>query len=120
VQTDRLILVTFVDDFSSLARLVTGVISTLSFILDIVIENGQLELLLENYSAAAETATGSVAAVRGFRMTVFTSLKRYNPHGLMALMILQFFMHMSPSCCSFLYFSFDLYKCRKLVGFTLS
>jgi Spatacsin C-terminus len=79
-----------VDDFSSLARLVTGVISTLSFILDIVIENGQLELLLENYSAAAETATGSVAAVRGFRMTVFTSLKRYNPHGLMALIICNF------------------------------
>ncbi|KAF3326937.1 hypothetical protein FCM35_KLT08567 [Carex littledalei] len=72
------------DDFSSLARLVTGVANfrSFSFILDILIESGQLELLLEKYSAAAETATGSVAAVRGFRMTVLTSLKRYNPHDL--------------------------------------
>ncbi|KAJ3701358.1 hypothetical protein LUZ61_005063 [Rhynchospora tenuis] len=72
------------DDFSSLARLVTGVakFQSLSFILDILIENGQLELLLKKYSAAAEAATGSVAAVRGFRMAVLTSLKRYNPHDL--------------------------------------
>ncbi|XP_078164792.1 spatacsin carboxy-terminus protein isoform X3 [Carex rostrata] len=72
------------DDFSSLARLVTGVANfrSFSFILDILIESGQLELLLEKYSAAAETATGSVAAVRGIRMTVLTSLKRYNPHDL--------------------------------------
>jgi spatacsin len=72
------------DDFSSLARLVTGVTNfhSFSFILDILIENGQLELLLEKYSAAAETATGSAAAVRGFRMTVLTSLKCYNPHDL--------------------------------------
>jgi hypothetical protein len=43
--------------------------------------------LLEKYSAAAETATGSGAAVRGFFMTVLTSLKCYNPHDLLFAML---------------------------------
>ncbi|XP_077212898.1 spatacsin carboxy-terminus protein isoform X2 [Tasmannia lanceolata] len=46
-------------DFSCLARLVTGVSNfhALNFILGILIENGQLELLLHKYSAA-DTTTG--------------------------------------------------------------
>lgn len=105
------------DDFSSLARLVTGVANfrSFSFILDILIESGQLELLLEKYSAAAETATGSVAAVRGIRMTVLTSLKRYNPHDLDA-----FAMVCASVTLYFLYLGFSLYKCRKLVDPALS
>ncbi|KAJ3694138.1 hypothetical protein LUZ60_009618 [Juncus effusus] len=74
-------------DFPCLARLITGVTNfhSLSFILDILIENGRLELLLQKYSAAAEAATGSAAAVRGFRMAVLTALKRFNPRDLDAL-----------------------------------
>lgn len=70
-------------DFSCLARLVTGVSNfhALSFILGILIENGQLELLLHKYSAA-ETTTGTSEAVRGFRMAVLTALKHFNPHDL--------------------------------------
>lgn len=70
-------------DFTCLARLVTGVSNfhALNFILGILIENGQLELLLQKYSAA-ESATGKSEAVRGFRMAVLTSLKNFNPHDL--------------------------------------
>ncbi|CAD5188311.1 unnamed protein product [Musa acuminata subsp. malaccensis] len=70
-------------DFSCLARLVTGVSNfhALNFILNILIENGQLVLLLQKYSTA-EMATGTAAAVRGFRMAVLTSLKLFNPHDL--------------------------------------
>lgn len=66
-------------DFSCLARLITGVSNfhSLSFILSILIENGQLELLLQKYSAT-DTATGTPASVRGFRMAVITSLKHFN------------------------------------------
>ncbi|CAN6442246.1 unnamed protein product [Victoria cruziana] len=69
-------------DFACLARLVTGVSNfhALNFILDILIENGQLELLLQKFSAA-ET-TGAAEAVRGFRMAVLSSLKRFNPQDL--------------------------------------
>ncbi|PIA25431.1 hypothetical protein AQUCO_11400007v1 [Aquilegia coerulea] len=68
-------------DFTCLARLVTGVSNfhALNFILGILIENGQLDLLLQKYSAA-ESATGTAEAVRGFRMAVLTSLKHFNPH----------------------------------------
>ncbi|KAK9134405.1 hypothetical protein Syun_013735 [Stephania yunnanensis] len=68
-------------DFSCLARLVTGVSNfhALNFILGMLIENGQLELLLQKYSAA-EIATGSAEAVRGFRMAVLTALKKFNPY----------------------------------------
>ncbi|KAF9603991.1 hypothetical protein IFM89_039345 [Coptis chinensis] len=70
-------------DFTCLARLVTGVSNfhALNFILGILIENGQLELLLQKYSAA-DSATGTADAVRGFRMAVLTSLKHFNPHDL--------------------------------------
>ncbi|KAF8404468.1 hypothetical protein HHK36_009353 [Tetracentron sinense] len=70
-------------DFSCLARLVTGVgnFHALHFILGILIENGQLDLLLQKYSSA-DTTTGTAEAVRGFRMAVLTSLKHFNPHDL--------------------------------------
>ncbi|KAM6563640.1 hypothetical protein CsatB_023638 [Cannabis sativa] len=66
-------------DFSCLARLITGVgnFHALNFILGILIENGQLDLLLQKYSAATDTNT---SAVRGFRMAVLTSLKHFNPN----------------------------------------
>lgn len=71
-------------DFPCLARLITGVgnFHALNFILGILIENGQLELLLQKYSAAADTHTGTAQAVRGFRMAVLTSLKQFNPNDL--------------------------------------
>ncbi|XP_024032136.1 uncharacterized protein LOC21400717 isoform X2 [Morus notabilis] len=71
-------------DFACLARLITGVgnFHALNFILGILIENGQLDLLLQKYSAAADTNTGTAEAVRGFRMAVLTSLKHFNPNDL--------------------------------------
>lgn len=71
-------------DFSCLARLITGVgnFHTLNFILGILIENGQLDLLLQKYSAAADANSGTAEAVRGFRMAVLTSLKQFNPSDL--------------------------------------
>ncbi|KAF5727677.1 hypothetical protein HS088_TW22G01373 [Tripterygium wilfordii] len=71
-------------DFPCLARLITGVgnFHTLNFILGILIENGQLDLLLQKYSAAADTNTGTAEAVRGFRMAVLTSLQHFNPNDL--------------------------------------
>ncbi|CAK9177527.1 unnamed protein product [Ilex paraguariensis] len=73
-------------DFPCLARLITGVgnVHALNFILGILIENGQLDLLLQKYSAAADTNTGPAEAVRGFRMSVLTSLKQFNPNDLYA------------------------------------
>ncbi|XP_028951098.2 uncharacterized protein [Malus domestica] len=71
-------------DFSCLARLITGVgnFHALNFILGILIENGQLDLLLQKYSAAADASAGTAEAVRGFRMAVLTSLKHFNPNDL--------------------------------------
>ncbi|GER35123.1 spatacsin, partial [Striga asiatica] len=71
-------------DFSCLARLITGVgnFHALDFILGILIENGQLDLLLQKYSAAADANSGTAEAVRGFRMAVLTSLKQFNPNDL--------------------------------------
>ncbi|GMH24506.1 hypothetical protein Nepgr_026349 [Nepenthes gracilis] len=71
-------------DFSCLARLITGVgnFHALNFILGILIENGQLDLLLQKYSAAVDVSTGTAEAVRGFRMAVLTSLKHFNPNDL--------------------------------------
>ncbi|KAK9670568.1 hypothetical protein RND81_13G209900 [Saponaria officinalis] len=71
-------------DFSCLARLITGVgnFHALNFILGILIENGQLDLLLQKYSAAADANTGVAKAVRGFRMAVVTALKHFNPNDL--------------------------------------
>ncbi|KAL5818547.1 hypothetical protein ACOSQ4_022389 [Xanthoceras sorbifolium] len=69
-------------DFQCLARLITGVgnFHALNFILGILIENGQLDLLLQKYSAAADTNTSTAEA--GFRMAVLTSLKHFNPNDL--------------------------------------
>ncbi|CAM8951081.1 unnamed protein product [Rhodiola kirilowii] len=71
-------------DFPCLARLITGVgnFHALHFILGILIENGQLDLLLQKFSAAADANTGTAEAVRGFRMAVLTSLKHYSPDDL--------------------------------------
>lgn len=71
-------------DFPCLARLITGVgnFHALNFILGILIENGQLDLLLQKYSAAADTNTGTAETVRGFRMAVLTSLKQFNSNDL--------------------------------------
>lgn len=76
-------------DFPCLARLITGVgnFHALNFILGILIENGQLDLLLQKYSAAADTNTGTAEAVRGFRMAVLTSLKHFNSKDLDALAV---------------------------------
>lgn len=74
-------------DFSCLARLMTGVgnFHALNFILGILIENGQLDLLLQKFSAAIDASSGTAAAnnakvIRGFRMAVLTSLKQFNPN----------------------------------------
>lgn len=71
-------------DFPCLARLITGVgnFHALNFILGILVENGQLDLLLQKYSAVADTNAGTGDTVRGFRMAVLTSLKHFNPKDL--------------------------------------
>nr|GMC60290.1 protein DDB_G0268328-like [Ipomoea batatas] len=71
-------------DFPCLARLITGVgnFYSLNFILGILIENGQLDLLLQKFSAAVDANAGFAEAVRGFRMAVLTSLKQFNPNDL--------------------------------------
>ncbi|RAL44025.1 hypothetical protein DM860_014162 [Cuscuta australis] len=71
-------------DFPCLARLITGVgnFHSLNFILGILIENGQLDLLLQKISNAVDASAGTVEAVRGFRMAVLTSLKQFNPNDL--------------------------------------
>ncbi|KAL2630311.1 hypothetical protein R1flu_014997 [Riccia fluitans] len=70
-------------DFSSLARLVTGIsnFQALRFILDVLIENGQLKLLLQKRSVV-DSVLESSASVRGFRMAVLSALKLFNPHDL--------------------------------------
>ncbi|KAH0685080.1 hypothetical protein KY289_022832 [Solanum tuberosum] len=70
-------------DFPCLARLVTGVgnFHALNFILGILIENGQLDLLLQKFSAAVD-ANDADEEVRGFRMAVLTLLKQFNPNDL--------------------------------------
>ncbi|KAL3688215.1 hypothetical protein R1sor_014524 [Riccia sorocarpa] len=70
-------------DFSSLARLVTGIsnFQALRFILDVLIENGQLKLLLQKRSVV-DSALESSASVRGFRMAVLSALKLFNPYDL--------------------------------------
>ncbi|XP_059307984.1 uncharacterized protein LOC132059394 [Lycium ferocissimum] len=69
-------------DFPCLARLVTGVgnYHALSFILGILIENGQLDLLLQKFSAAVDDNDGTAEEVRGFRMALLTLLKQFNPN----------------------------------------
>ncbi|CAH8345161.1 unnamed protein product [Eruca vesicaria subsp. sativa] len=69
-------------DFSCLGRLITGVgnFHALNFILNILIENGQLDLLLQKFSSAADANTGTAQAVRSFRMAVLSSLNLFNPN----------------------------------------
>ncbi|CAI0554803.1 unnamed protein product [Linum tenue] len=71
-------------DYSCLARLLTGVgnFQALYFVLGILIENGQLDLLLQKFTAAAETDSETAVAVEGFRMAVLTALKHFNPKDL--------------------------------------
>lgn len=73
-------------DFSCLARLITGVGSfhALNFILGILIENGQLDLHFQKYSAVADSNSSTAEAVRGFQMAVLTSLKQFNLNDLVA------------------------------------
>lgn len=70
-------------DFPCLARLITGVgdFHALDFILGILIENGQLDLLLKKFSPTAEATTCTAEAVR-IRMVVLTSLQQFNPNDL--------------------------------------
>lgn len=90
-------------DFSCLARLITGVSNfhALNFILNILIENGQLELLLQKYSTT-ETASSTAEAVRGFRMAVLTSLKLFNPHDLDAFALVYSHFDMKHETASLL------------------
>lgn len=91
-------------DFVCLARLITGVgnFHALNFILGILIENGQLELLLQKYSAAADTNTGTAEAVRGFRMAVLTALKHFNSNDLDAFATVSIYLG-QIYCTSLLY-----------------
>lgn len=79
-------------DFSCLARLITGVgnFYALNFILGILIENGQLDLLLRKYSAAADVNSSAAESVRGFRMAVITALKQFNPNDLDAVAMVRY------------------------------
>ncbi|CAK9198622.1 unnamed protein product [Sphagnum troendelagicum] len=67
-------------DFTSLARLVTGLsnFQRLRFILDLLIENGQLGLLLQKRDGAMVSSLPAI----GFRMAVLSALKRFNSYDL--------------------------------------
>lgn len=69
-------------DFASLTRLVTGLHSlpALRFILDILIENGQLELLLQKaeWLDVVDLDRASKRAVQGFHMGILSSLNHFN------------------------------------------
>nr|CAD1822161.1 unnamed protein product [Ananas comosus var. bracteatus] len=97
-------------DFSCLARLITGASNfhALNFVLNILIENGQLELLLQKYSAADAT-TGAAAAVRGFRMVVLSSLKLFNPDDLDAFAMVYNHFDMKHEAASLLEYRAALY-----------
>lgn len=85
-------------DFSCLARLMTGVgnFHALNFILGILIENGQLDLLLQKFSAAIDASSGTATAkvIRGFRMAVLTALKQFNPNDVDAFAMVSVFQQM--------------------------
>lgn len=85
-----------------------GNFHALNFILGILIENGQLDLLLQKYSAAADTNTGTAEAVRGFRMAVLTSLKHFNSNDLdaFAMVCICFIDFMS-------WITFYIYSCGR-------
>ena len=54
-----------------------GNFHALYFMPDILIENGQLELLLQKY-AVADAATELVESIQGFWMAVLSALKHFN------------------------------------------
>ena len=89
-------------DFPCLACLITGVgnFHALNFILDILIENVQLDLLLQKYSSAADTNTGIAETARGFRMAVLTFLKHFTtPNDLDAFaLVCIFFLSILMKC----------------------
>lgn len=91
-----------------MARLITGVgnFYALNFILGILIENGQLDLLLQKYSAAADTNTGAAEAVRGFRMAVLTSLKHFNPNDLDAFALVCILSILLSTTTKFVYVAY--------------
>ncbi|XP_075084415.1 uncharacterized protein LOC107760795 [Nicotiana tabacum] len=91
-------------DFPCLARLITGVgnFHALNFILGILIENGQLDLLLQKFSAAIDANAGTAEAVRGFRMAVLTLLKQFNPNDLDAFAIVYSHFDMKHETASLL------------------
>uniref|UniRef100_A0A2N9FSI1 Spatacsin C-terminal domain-containing protein n=1 Tax=Fagus sylvatica TaxID=28930 RepID=A0A2N9FSI1_FAGSY len=110
-------------DFSCLARLITGVgnFHALNFILGILIENGQLDLLLQKYSAAADTNASTAEAVRGFRMAVLTSLKQFNPNDLDAFAMVRICNHDFPDIPyeQFYLSKFSLKKLYSKLGFSV-
>ena len=96
-----------------MARLITGVgnFYALNFILGILIENGQLDLLLRKYSAAADTNAGTAEAVRGFRMAVLTSLKHFNPNDLDAFAMVCILLHCyNINCYNFVSVAYNIYR----------
>lgn len=83
-------------DYALLARLVTGLsnFQRLRFILDVLVEHGCLQLLLQKkavFDAAVETSV----SIRAFCMAVLTALKHFNPYDHDALLLvlgLQYFL----------------------------
>lgn len=67
-------------EFALLARLVTGVSNfiRLRFILDVLIEHGCLQLLLQKKPFFDLSIEASSVSVRGFCMAVLSALKRFN------------------------------------------
>ncbi|KAG0619567.1 hypothetical protein M758_4G148600 [Ceratodon purpureus] len=67
-------------EFNLLARLVTGVsnFQRLRFILDVLIEHGCLQLLLQKKPFFDVAIEASSVSVRGFCMAVLSALKRFN------------------------------------------
>lgn len=69
-------------ELALLARLITGVSTfiRLRFILDVLIEQGQLQLLLNKKPFFDVSIEASSANVRGFCMAILSALKRFNAH----------------------------------------
>lgn len=75
-------------EFALIARLVTGVSNfhRLRFILDVLIEHGSLQLLLQKKPFFDPAIEASPLSVRGFCMAVLAALKRFNVNDQDALM----------------------------------
>lgn len=109
-------------DFPCLARMITGVgnFHALNFILGILIENGQLDLLLQKFSAAIDANAGTAEAVRGFRMAVLTLLKQFNPNDLDAFAMVSTFSFSCQIDASSSHFNPFCFFSRKLFSFPQS